>query len=75
MYIQNESVAAKSSLVIVLCLSVASLLILHLCHLFSDVVSIVEADHEDDCNLHQEVHDREENDSVMETLLPFLHFI
>ena len=56
MYIQNESVAAKSSLVFVLGLSTASLLVLHLSHLLSNVVSIVEANHEDDGNLHQEVH-------------------
>ena len=41
------------------------LLVLHLSHLLSDVISVVEADHKDDGDFHEEVDHREENHSVV----------
>lgn len=49
--------------------------ILHLRHLLPDVVFLREADHKDDGDFHEEVDHGEENDEVVEALLPVLHLI
>ena len=49
--------------------------ILHLRHLLPDIVFLWEADHKDNCDFHEEVDYREENNEVVQALLPVLHLV